>query len=64
MEFAVKHLKGFGSLFYTVNPYETMFETLDQLPHPNWTAKVRTTRAGSGPGPSPSLKCGLGLLLH
>jgi hypothetical protein len=40
MDYLVHHAKGFGSLFYLVNPFESMFETIDQLPHPNWTAKV------------------------
>ena len=40
MDFLIEHLKGFGTLFYMVNPYDTMFENLDDLPHPNYTAKA------------------------
>ena len=40
MDFFIEHLKGFGTLFYLVNPYETMYETVDDLPHPNWTASA------------------------
>ena len=40
MDFLIEHLKGFGTLFYLVNPYETMYETVDDLPHPNWTASA------------------------
>ena len=42
MDFVVKHLKGFGTLFYAVNPYESMFENMDDLPHPDWITKVST----------------------
>merc|ERR1712062_467616 len=31
-----RHLKGFGSLFYVVNPYETMFEKVSDLPNPGY----------------------------
>lgn len=40
MDFLVRHAKGFGTLFYAVNPYETMFETIKDLPHPSWTAQA------------------------
>jgi hypothetical protein len=40
MDFLVEHAKGFGTLFYMVNPFETMFEKIEDLPHPNWTAQV------------------------
>ncbi len=33
--------KGLGTLFYAVNPYETMYKTVADLPTPDWTAKVR-----------------------
>ncbi len=36
----MEHLKGIGSLFYLVNPYETMFEKVSDIPKPDWTAKV------------------------
>lgn len=26
---------GFGSLFYLVNPYESMYKTVKDMPHPN-----------------------------
>jgi len=31
-----RHLKGFGSLFYVVNPYETMFEKVSDVPNPGY----------------------------
>ena len=40
MEQLKSGLKGLGTLFYVVNPYETMFEKVSDLPHPDWTAKV------------------------
>ena len=36
----MEQLKGLGTLFYVVNPYETMFEKVSDLPTPDWTAKV------------------------
>ena len=42
MDFLLHHAKGFGTLFYAVNPYESMFETVEQIPHPSWVAKVGT----------------------
>jgi len=47
MDFLVRHAKGFGTLFYAVNPYETMFETIKDLPHPSWTAQVSVKREKS-----------------
>ena len=44
MDFAVRFAKGMGSLFYLVNPYETMFEKVEDLPHPGWTASVRANQ--------------------
>jgi len=38
----VKHSKGFGSLFYIVNPYESMFEKEEDIPTPNYTQKVKS----------------------
>ena len=35
-----RHLKGFGSLFYVVNPYETMFEKVSDLPNPGYLSTV------------------------
>jgi alkylglycerol monooxygenase len=40
MDFLLHHAKGFGSLFYLINPYESMFETIDQLPNPSWFTKA------------------------
>ena len=40
MEAIVRHLKGFGSLFYLVNPYETMFEKEEDIPRPDWVSSV------------------------
>ena len=34
----MEHLKGFGSLFYMVNPYETMFEKVEDVPNPGYLA--------------------------
>jgi len=42
MDFIVKHSKGFGSLFYIVNPYESMFEKEEDIPTPNYTQKVKS----------------------
>ena len=36
----MEKLKELGSLFYVVNPYETMFEKVSDIPTPDWTAKV------------------------
>ena len=36
----MEQLKGLGTLFYVVNPYETMFKKVYDLPSPDWTAKV------------------------
>ena len=36
----MEKLKVLGSLFYVVNPYETMFEKVSDIPTPDWTAKV------------------------
>jgi hypothetical protein len=41
MDFVTEHVKGFGSLFYMVNPYETMFEKPEDLPHPNWSNVIK-----------------------
>ena len=40
MEFVTDFAKGLGTLFYVVNPWETMFENVEDLPHPSWTEKV------------------------
>ena len=37
----MEQLKNLGTLFYVVNPYETMYEKTADLPTPDWTAKVR-----------------------
>ena len=34
----MEHLKGFGSLFYVVNPYKTMFEKIEDVPNPGYLA--------------------------
>ncbi|TRY69032.1 hypothetical protein TCAL_01416 [Tigriopus californicus] len=31
---------GFGSLFYLVNPYESMYKTVEDMPHPNVVEKA------------------------
>jgi len=36
----MEKLKELGSLFYVVNPYETMFEKVSDIPTPDWTAKA------------------------
>ena len=36
----MEKLKELGSLFYIVNPYETMFEKVSDIPTPDWVAKV------------------------
>ena len=35
-----KHLKSLGSLFYIVNPYETMYKEVPDVPKPGWIAEV------------------------
>jgi hypothetical protein len=37
----MEYLKGLGTLFYAVNPYEMMFEKVSDIPKPDWTAKVQ-----------------------
>jgi hypothetical protein len=34
--------RGFGCLFYLVNPYETMFQSHKDVPKPDYVAKVRS----------------------
>ena len=36
----MEKLKELGSLFYIVNPYESMFEQVSDIPTPDWVAKV------------------------
>lgn len=45
MEAVIHHAKGLGSLFYLVDPYETSYEKVEDIPKPNWTTKVRWTRS-------------------
>lgn len=33
--------RGFGYLFYLVNPFETMFQSPEDVPKPDYVAKVR-----------------------
>lgn len=35
------HLAKFASLFYIVNPYDSMFEKVSELPVPDFLAQVR-----------------------
>ena len=39
----MEHLKNIGTLFYIVNPYESMYEKLSDLPNPDWFTKVNYT---------------------
>ena len=36
----MKHVKSIASLFYVINPYETMFEEVSDIPKPDWITKV------------------------
>lgn len=36
----MEQLKDFGALFYAVNPYESMFEKISDIPMPDYVAKV------------------------
>ena len=40
MDFIGKTARGFGYLFYLVNPYETLFESHKDVPKPDFVAKV------------------------
>ena len=41
MDILVEVFWGFGSLFYIVNPFATMFKEVKDLPDPDYVAKVR-----------------------
>ena len=42
MDQVSSHLKGLGTLFYLVSPNETTFQYMEEVPKPDYTAKVRT----------------------
>lgn len=43
MDFLLEQAKGMGSLFYLVNPYETMFKTPEEIPSPSYSFKVSSS---------------------